>query len=158
MRRIEKIINHWSATDKYADVAFIRQIHKQKGWRDIGYHRVILHPKSTEFRGKPAPTEWWHLVKKGRYLNDDLYLEQNEVGAHTLYYNSVSVGVCTIGHPSYPLDPLQKQAVIMTNTILCNRYELILSQALGVHRDFNATQCPGDEIAKIIQSLKGRAV
>ena len=154
MRRIQRLINHWSVTSAQATVSDIRHMHLAKGWRDIGYHRIILHPESRQFNGQP-PEKWSDLVKTGRDLDTDLYLEQNEVGAHTLYYNSTSVGICTIGHPDYPLHPLQGLAVVMTNIIMARRFEIDLQMDIGAHQDFNATECPGPEIQQLITDLRG---
>ena len=156
MRRIKYLINHWSDTSKKATVSDIRAIHLSKGWRDIGYHRVILHPESKEFTNwKNPPDKWFQLVKAGRELDEDLYIEQNEIGAHTLHYNSESVGICTIGSPDLSLHPLQELAIVMTNVVLCNRFDLVIKDAVRGHRDFNPTQCPGDEIYQLLQQMKG---
>lgn len=151
-RRIESLINHWSVTYPESTVQDLRDIHvRVNKWSDIGYHRVILHPDSHEF--KKRPTEWWQLVKRGRYLNDDLYIEQKEIGAHTLYKNSNSVGICTIGRPGVLLHPLQQLAVVMTNLTFLKRFKLPAT-AIGGHRDFNATECPGPDVYKLINELK----
>jgi N-acetyl-anhydromuramyl-L-alanine amidase AmpD len=52
----------------------IRKWHQAKGWSDVGYHFVIRRS------GK---------VEKGRIIND--------IGAHVVGYNAVSVGVCLVG-------------------------------------------------------------
>lgn len=153
MPRIKDLINHWSVTSKESSVADLRAIHLGKGWRDIGYHRVILHPESKEFVNF-TPIKWYHLVKLGRTLDNDLYIEQEEVGAHTLYHNRDSVGICTIGHPNYELHSLQALAIVMTNLTLCNRFELDHSKAIKGHREFNPTQCPGDEIFELLEGLR----
>lgn len=155
MERIEYLVNHWSVTNPYVRVADIRRMHLQKGWRDIGYHRIILHPLSGDLvarRQKKEPLEWWDLVKQGRPLDEDLYIEQEEQGAHTLYYNHNSVGICIIGHPSYKLHPLQVEAIIQTNFTLQDRFILPINASVS-HRDFNPTECPGDEIYKLIVSI-----
>lgn len=153
MQRIKYLINHWSASSKQVTVSDLRHIHLSKGWRDIGYHRIILHPESRDF--KTRPTKWWQLVKLGRELNNDPFIEQNEVGAHTLYHNADSVGICTIGNVDYDLDPLQELAIAMVNSALAERFDLRFKDALFGHRDFNPTQCPGDEIYAILKHLKG---
>ena len=150
-RRITAIVNHWSDTNKHSTVEDIRQIHLNKGWRDIGYHRVILHPESDQFR--TPPKTWSDLVKLGRELDDDLYLEDQEVGAHCYGHNTNSVGICTIGMPGQPLHSLQREAIINTNKIFLVRYKLKMSALVG-HRDFYATQCPGNEIYNVLQQIK----
>lgn len=152
MRKIESLIFHWSVTYPETTVKDVRKMHLQRGYRDIGYHRYILHPNSHELK-KPAKF-WWQLVKEGRYINEDIWLEEQEIGAHTLYQNRKSVGICVNGHPSYPLHPLQKVAIRETAQIMAKRYGLDVRKDIYGHRDFNATQCPGDEIYKVITDIK----
>lgn len=152
-KRIKHLINHWSVTSKHVRVADIRRMHLVRGWRDIGYHRIILHPESSELLTKRDELQWWDLVKQGRSLNEDLFIEQHEVGAHTLYQNRDSIGICTVGHPDYPLHPLQEKAIIQTNLTLLERFQLKPKSVYG-HREFNPTQCPGDEIFKVLKTIR----
>ena len=70
------IIIHCSATtrDMDVDAATIREWHLEQGWVDIGYHLVIRRDGVVEC-GRPLDT----------------------VGAHTKFYNDVSVSVCLVG-------------------------------------------------------------
>lgn len=145
--KIKKIITHWSASSQRTTVDMIRAWHKANGWRDVGYHRIILHPMSID---EISILKWSDLVKEGRPLDDDTWLEDWEKGAHTLYQNHDSVGVCVIGNPTYPLHPLQKEALINTWDILVERFKLTKYDVMG-HRDFMATNCPGNEIYKLIK-------
>lgn len=77
MRKLTQyIVVHCSATVSDCDigVSTIRDWHKQRGFKDIGYHFVIRR------NGK---------IETGR--------KQDEVGAHVEGYNSRSVGVCMVG-------------------------------------------------------------
>lgn len=151
--KIKNIIIHWSASGPQTDRAdFYRWHVVNQGWRDIGYHRIILHPNSREFKNREA-TKTGHLMKTGRHLNSDPYLEYSEWGAHTLYKNRDSIGICVVGGPKHKLHPLQKQALLEMLDIFIDRYQLPKS-AVMCHRDFNPTQCPGDEIYKLIQEYK----
>lgn len=141
MRRITDKIFHWSVSPPTTTVADIRRWHKQAGFRDIGYHRVILHPASREFKVKP--TEWWHLVKQGR--------PDAQAGAGVYpprWVNPIAFHTCVVGDPSYPLDPLQAKAVLEVATVITGRYKSI--EWVGGHRDYQANQCPGDEVYKLI--------
>lgn len=155
MRKILYAVNHWTASGPETTIGDIRNWHvNHNGWRDIGYHRIILHPDSDDLKAKDKNNlHWFDLVKQGRQLNEDQWLEYNEVGAHTYGFNSVSVGICVIGGPKYKLHPLQRTALIQTNIILSERFGYPL-EAVKCHRDLNKTQCPGDEIAKVIAALK----
>jgi hypothetical protein len=145
MNRIKKIIVHWSASGKYTSVEDIRRWHLKRGWRDIGYHRVILYPG--------IETKWSELVKQGRALNNDIYLEDFEVGAHTQGFNRDSVAVCVIGNVDYKLHDLQKEALVQTLNTLVYRFKLTKKDVFG-HRDFQINECPGSEIYKIVQTYK----
>jgi hypothetical protein len=153
--RIKRIINHWSASGPFTTVAEIDRWHKERGFTGVGYHRVIVHPKSLSVlsTAEELGLKWGHLVKPGRDLDLDVYIEPNEVGAHTLGFNRNTVSICTVSSPTWGLHPLQKQALIQTNLILMARFGLS-RQDLFCHRDLNKTFCPGDEIADIIRGLR----
>ena len=76
MRRINKIILHCSATQEGKNVKTetIRKWHLRKGWRDIGYHFVVLLDGTVE-EGRPMEM----------------------TGAHTKGQNYGSIGICYIG-------------------------------------------------------------
>lgn len=153
MRKIQKIINHWSASGPTTTVEDIRRWHVQNnGWREIGYHRIILHPDTV-----PNAKHWSDLVKLGRPLDNDPYLSDLEVGAHTVGLNSQSVGVCTISGLRSKLHPLQKEAIIEVNKALAKRFGLKPSDVYG-HQNFNKTQCPGPEIMTLITEFRNSAM
>ena len=72
----EYIVIHCSATRPSMNigVAEIRQWHKAKGWKDIGYHYVIRRDG---------------IIETGR--------PEAEIGAHVEGYNSISLGICLVG-------------------------------------------------------------
>jgi len=76
MRIINLIVIHCSATKegKDYDVATVRKWHKQRGFRDIGYH-LLIHLDGA--------------VERGRSMS--------KAGAHAKGYNSYSIGVCYVG-------------------------------------------------------------
>lgn len=154
MRKIENLIYHWAAASSPdVDVNTIRGWHvKGNKWRDIGYHRVILHPSHSRFAKNPAEL-WSDLVKQGRPLDDDLYLEANEKGAHALGYNHNSVGICVVAGPNLPVTDLQIEAIRETALILSQRFQ-VKTKNIICHRDVNATQCPGLDIYRVIKELK----
>jgi len=90
----KNVIVHHSASD-FGCSRLIRQWHIERGWKDIGYHFVIQN-------GRPYSD--WKLpivpligsVELGRPFNDDEWVQENEIGAHTLGYNSNSIGICLI--------------------------------------------------------------
>lgn len=76
MRHVNEIIIHCSATQngKSVSVDTIRRWHKERGFKDIGYHYVIDVDGS---------------ISRGR--------KEAQVGAHALGHNSNSIGVCLVG-------------------------------------------------------------
>jgi hypothetical protein len=150
INRIEGLIIHWSASNSKTLVEDIRGWHTAQGWRDIGYHRVILHPDSIK---EISILEWSHLVKQGRELDDDLYLEIGEQGAHAKGFNKNHVGICVVGSPKYQMHPLQKAALRNTCRALLNRFKLPLS-SVKLHREVNPTECPGEEISELIKKFR----
>jgi len=76
MRRIDKIILHCSATQEGKNIKTetIRKWHLKRGWRDIGYHFVVLLDGTVE-EGRPIEM----------------------TGAHTKGHNYKSIGICYIG-------------------------------------------------------------
>ncbi len=137
MRRIEKIIIHCSASE-FGDVALIDRWHRQRGWRMIGYHYVILNG----------------YRRKGRYAGrDDGLVEAGrpveEVGAHCRGQNRTSIGVCLIGNYLfsekqlfYALPELVKE--------LMERFGLTLDDVYG-HREFTRFKtCPNFDAKEVL--------
>jgi hypothetical protein len=98
MRTIDNIVVHCSDS-LWGCAREIREWHLKRGFTDIGYHFVILN-------GRPTFAHERHLltipaldgsVECGRYLDDDAFIADVEVGAHALGYNASSIGVCLIG-------------------------------------------------------------
>ena len=74
LKNVQKIIVHCSATregDDSVNADVIDKWHKNKGWKGIGYHFVVLIDGTIEV---------------GRKIN--------QCGAHTRGYNCKSWGVC----------------------------------------------------------------
>ena len=93
-RRIEEIWIHCSAST-WGCAEVFRQWHRARGWRDVGYHFVILN-------GRPyaGVTRWPFLdgaIEPGRPLDDDPIFEAHEVGAHVAGRNARSIGICLVG-------------------------------------------------------------
>ena len=75
-RKINEIIVHCTATEagKNFTVDDVRKWHKKRGFRDIGYHYLILLDGT---------------LQKGRAIED--------VGAHCEGHNDHSLGICYVG-------------------------------------------------------------
>ena len=126
MRTITQIVIHCSATQEGANfqVDDIRRWHKQRGFRDVGYHYVIT-------------------------LNGDIQVGRpiEEIGAHVKGHNSHSIGVCYIGGLDDNMKPkdtrtlLQKVGLQILLVVL--KEKLPQAYILG-HRDFENVKkaCP----------------
>jgi len=118
--KITHIIIHCSDSE-FGNAAMIREWHIARGFKDIGYHKVILngHLEKGVFVKYDDGLE-----EKGRPLDDDHEIKGLEIGAHCLGYNTCSVGICLIGKDTFT--PRQMASL---NTLVC---ELILKHDIPI--------------------------
>ena len=125
MRKITEIIIHCSATPEGRDVSVetIRQWHRQRGFRDIGYHYVIYRDGS---------------IHTGR--------QENQQGAHCTGHNAYSIGICYIGgmerdmsDPKDTRTPAQRQALADLCRELKQKYP---SASIHGHNEYANKACP----------------
>jgi len=125
MRNIKEIIIHCSATreGQHIDAATIDKWHKERGWRMIGYHYVVLLDGIIEY-GRPV----------------------KDIGAHCKGHNSKSIGICYIGG-------VEQDGTTPKDTRTCEQKEALklLIRVLKLlhpdaevygHRDFSSKACP----------------
>ena len=129
MRKINKIILHCSATreGKPFTIDDIRRWHKERGWKDVGYHYVIHLDGS---------------VHAGR--------AESVIGAHCKGYNRNSIGICYIGgltaDGAFPKDTrtiAQKHSMKRLIEELQTRYP---GATVHGHNEFAAKACPGFKV------------
>lgn len=125
MRPVEKIIIHCSATPAGRNVTAgdIDRWHRQRGFRSIGYHYVILLD-GTISRGRP----------------------EAEIGAHCRGQNARSIGICYIGGidpvtklPADTRTAAQRRSMLELLRDLRRRYP---SATIHGHREFAPKDCP----------------
>ena len=136
--KVRWIVQHYSATPIERDftAADIDEMHRQRGFREIGYHYFIRKNGKVE-TGRD-------LSQPGRF----------ETGAHSQGENSASVGICveggvTLAAKNVGVDnrtPAQIKAQIALIRELLVRFPN--AKVVG-HRDMPgaATQCPGYDAA-----------
>ena len=131
MRRITEIIVHCSATPEGRPhtVGEIRAWHKQRGFKDIGYHYVI-------------------------YLDGSIHAGRDEsvIGAHCTGHNRYSIGVCYIGGMTKDMKAAkdtrteaQKKSLLQLLRQLKKKYP---QAKIYGHRDFAAKACPSFDARK----------
>ena len=113
-------------------------------WGDIGYNYVI------DPEGR---------IYEGRAGGDTV------VGAHTQGYNIGAIGISLIGDYNAAIPPAPMLASLRRlATALANRYGIdvqsaqfqdgLAFRALGGHRDFNQTDCPGQHVYDLLPALR----
>ena len=121
-----RIILHHSLTRDSQTVSWgaIRDYHKKKGWRDIGYHAGIewARNKAETFMGR-----MW-----------------DKQGAHTFRHNGNSLGLCIVGNFDEEIpDPMIWGAALKLVRFWMRLYKIPVSEVYG-HHDFVAWKsCPG---------------
>ena len=136
MRDISEIIIHCSATreGQHIDAATIDEWHKQRGWKGIGYHYIVLLDGIIEY-GRPV----------------------KDIGAHCKGHNSKSIGVCYIGG-------VEQDGTTPKDTRTCEQKEALklLIRVLKLlhpdatiygHRDFANKACPSFDATTEYASL-----
>ena len=125
MRTITEIIVHCTATPEGRPhtVGEIRSWHKQRGFKDIGYHYVI-------------------------YLDGSIHAGRDEsaIGAHCTGHNRNSIGVCYVGGMTRDMKSAkdtrteaQKKALLQLLKQLKKKYP---HAKIYGHRNFAAKACP----------------
>jgi N-acetyl-anhydromuramyl-L-alanine amidase AmpD len=112
--------------------AEIRQWHKAKGWRDVGYHYVINRRGGVE-TGRP----------------------ESEIGAHTIGHNLDSIGICLAGgkkadepkpDSNFTLNQLNALKLVIESLLL--KYPG--AKVFG-HRDFAPRDCPCFDVRELMK-------
>ena len=102
--------------------------HKQRGWKSIGYHYVILLDG---------------MVQTGRPVS--------ETGSHTAGQNADSIGVCYIGgldSTGNPKDTRTDQQKIAMNSLVCNLLKKFPGSTVHGHNEFANKACPCFDVKK----------
>ena len=120
MNTPECVIVHCSASS-FGDRELIDEWHRERGFASCGYHYVILNGRR---RANDSDAHLDGIVQEGRH--------HDECGAHTIGYNSRSLGICLIGLVDYT--PAQRRALHSLLVELCTRYSIDPERVLG-HRE-----------------------
>lgn len=129
MRRIGKVIVHCSASS-FGDVALITEWHKERKFKSIGYHYVILNGRRDSKAAYRAKLDG--LLEPGR--------DESEIGAHCLGHNKDSIGVCLVGIDTFSPNQLASLYTLLTSLI--ERYNLTSQDIYGHYEFTSGKTCP----------------
>jgi len=133
--KVISLVVHHTATNRKATVEDIRRMHKERGWRDVGYHVLVRQPEGEQPKA-------WH----GRRHNMDERWDPWERGAHTKGHNRSSVGFALVGNYHEAPPPHEMlEALADQLAAYAAMFGLGPSEVYG-HREMpgTATVCPGD--------------
>ena len=125
MARLSNIVLHCSDSE-FGSAAMIRKWHLLRGWSDVGYHRVIKNGWPTH--GMFVQSEDG-AIECGRDLDGDNYIVGSEVGAHTLGYNTTSIGICLIGKELFTVAQIASAMSLIND--LRDRYGIHIRNIYG---------------------------
>lgn len=150
---ITHIIVHISDSE-FGSAREIRKWHLARGWKDIGYHFVILNGTILPRFTIPCLTG---SIELGRPLDGDVFLEDNEIGAHALGYNANSIGICGIGKDGW--HPVQEASLVMLTRQLMKIYGVKVDNVLGHYETDSGRKqgktCPNLDMDRIRGMLVG---
>jgi hypothetical protein len=142
MAQIRYIIIHCSDS-AFGDVHILRRWHKERGFKEIGYHWVIGNGWRSKGEQVPALDG---AVQQGIPLDADDHIRGSEVGRHALGYNANSIGICLIGKDGQ-FTAKQEMALRGLVRTLMGLHRIALSNVLGHYEtESGAAQgktCPG---------------
>ena len=124
--KVKYLIIHTSDSP-FGNVDIIRTWHLARGFSNIGYHYVILNGYAKAIKDPYIPSSDGSI---------ELGRKESENGAHTIGYNSNSIGICLIGkHGKYT--PKQMTTLLALSVHLMNKYNILTGHVLGHYETDN---------------------
>ena len=152
MKEIANIIIHCTASE-WGCMREVNKWHKARGWRTGGYHFVIQNgfPTLSHLQENNRMSSLDGHVECGRHLDEDFYIEGNEVGAHALGYNRKSIGIALVGNTEFTV----QQMFSLTRLVkeLCRLKAIEYSQVLGHYEVTPARSCPNFDVGEFRKDL-----
>lgn len=155
MAALTNIIIHCSDSE-FGSSAEIRRWHLERGWKDIGYHFVILNgmivPK-TKYQLPLYVDAMDGSIEVGRKIDGDRFVTDNEAGAHALGYNSNSIGICLIGVDHFTEQQFNSLRELLRE--LMHTYGISKKRILGHYQTAKAggKTCPNFDVTKFLETL-----
>ncbi len=123
--KLTNIIVHISDS-AFGSAREINKWHIQRGFKEIGYHVVILNGQILPDLYLPCLVGSMEL---GRPFNGDTLIAGNEIGAHALGYNDKSIGICGIGKETWM--PGQMASLTTLCRALMRQFSIPAANVLG---------------------------
>jgi len=152
--KIEHIVIHCSDSE-WGSASVIRQWHLARGWKDIGYSLVISNGKP--FAGFKDKWEFMDgSVEAGRQLNDNEFIEPNEVQAAALGYNDSAINICLIGKYFFTRAQLWTLQDVVHE--LQNKFDIPTENILGHYetKHANGKTCPNIPMSTLREFIDDR--
>lgn len=131
------VVHHVGEINRDVTAKEIHGWHLNNGWSGIGYHFVIRKNGQIE-RGRP---EW-------------------AVGSHAYGCNYNSIGINIVGdfEQAKPTQAQIESAAMLIGN-LATKYNIVpTAETVVGHRDLMETACPGKNLYKELQTLRGKAI
>lgn len=112
------------------DVNTIRQWHLARGWKDVGYHYVILEDGT---------------IQKGR--------DDHQLGSHARGYND-RLGICLIGQKTFTEDQMGALSDLIIG--LCKQYNFGAKDVLGHYEVNKGKTCPNFKVDSLRDTINDR--
>lgn len=151
MAKLTNIIIHCSDSE-FGSASEIRRWHLAQGWKDIGYHFVILNGlilPQTNYQKQLFIPALDGTIEVGRKVDGDDYVTDNEAGAHALGYNGKSIGICLIGIKKF--SHAQVTALVRLLESLMKIYRIPGSGVLGHYQVCPNKTCPNFNVTEFKQ-------
>ena len=128
MKPIDTIVIHCSGSS-WGSASDIRHWHvDERGWRDIGYHFVILNGDLGQGLKLPCTDG---SIEAGRHLDATAMMDAHEVGAHALGMNDHSIGICMIGSMESRFTDAQMLSLKVLVSELMLKFDIKLENVIG---------------------------
>ena len=130
---------HWG------EVSYLNRVGLERGFRKVSYQKIICNafPSYLSWKFKKPVEVYDGKIQQGR--------ADDEIGAHCVGYNSISIGICLVGKlDEYPPTARQWEALVDACVRLCQRHSIPVNNILG-HRETPSgaaghKTCPGGKV------------
>ena len=155
MAKLTNIVIHCSDSE-FGSAAEIRRWHLANGWKDIGYHFVILNGMLVPKTKNQLPLYVDAMngsIEVGRKIDGDRFISDSEAGAHALGYNANSICICLIGTSFFTEQQFDSLRELLRE--LMHTYGISKNRILGHYQTTQAhgKTCPNFDVPEFLKTL-----